>query len=419
MTIPIQPPAPAGGTGRATCAVCMRPTVVCVCPYVQSVETRTRVLLLQHPRERDVAVNTVRIAALCLPSATVRVGVDFACDPVVTAALADPERPAVLLFPGPGSHDLRTDPPRGEVTLVVLDGTWWQAAKLLKSNPAVAALPRYAFAPEQPSRYRIRREPAEHCVATIEALAQALGLLEGDPARMAPLLRPFEAMVERQLEYASREHHGRARVRKPRPANRARPTPAVLRERPGDVVLAYGEANAWPYGTPDAPPHEVIHWAAVRPATGERFEAVVAPRYPLADSFAYHTGITLAEARAGETFEAFRTRWEIFVREADVLCTWGVYAADVLAAQGVALPPRVDLRTAAAVYLASRPGALEDCPARMGTVTEAPWARGRSGERLAALTAVARVLAGPSGPRLGKRDADEASMAVTDDPPPE
>ncbi len=377
---------------------------MCVCPFIERVETRTRVLLLQHPREQGVAVNTVRIAALALPSATVRVGVEFAGDPVVTAALAAPDRPAVLLFPGPRARDLRVEPPPGEVTLVVLDGTWWQAAKLLKRNPAVAALPRYALAPAQPSRYRIRREPAEHCVATIEALAEALGILEGDPARTTPLLRPFDAMVERQLAYAVSEHRGRQRNHTPRPPSRARPTPAVLRDRPGDVVLAYGEANAWPYGAQGAPPHEVVHWVAERPSTGERFEAVIAPRHPLAESFAHHAGISLERARAGETFEAFRARWEAFAGPDDVLCTWGVYAADLLATQGAALPPRVDLRTAAAVYLASKPGALEDCPARMGAPAPAPWTVGRAGVRLAALTAVAQVLAGVTSEAVGVTD---------------
>src|SRR5262245_4772232 len=138
----------------------MRPTVVCYCAHVAPIETRTRVLILQHRRERDVSIGTARMAALRLPGAELRVGVEFTADHVVRRALDDPERPAVVLFPGGDARDVRVDPPPGPVTLVVLDGTWWQAAKLLKVNPALRALPRYSFSPEVPSRYRLRREPA-------------------------------------------------------------------------------------------------------------------------------------------------------------------------------------------------------------------------------------------------------------------
>ncbi len=364
---------------------------MCLCAYVEPRETRTRLLLLQHPRERRVPVNTLRIAALCLPAATVRVGVDFAEDLVVARHLSDNARPAVLLFPGEAARDLRHDPPTGDVTLVVIDGTWWQAERVLKSNPTLAGLPRYGFNPSQPGRYRIRREPAEHCVATIEALAEALTLLDGDTGVAEALLKPFDVMVERQLAYAAREGNGRKRTRRVS-VSRGRPTPAVLREHPDSVVLVYGEANAWPYGAPGAPPHEIVHWVAERLTTGERLEAMVAPRYPLGAGFEHHTGIPPEVARAGESLEDLRMRWAQFVKPGDVLGTWGVYAADVLDSQGVPLGPRVDLRTAMAVYLASRAGALEDCPQRLGVAMTVPWARGRAGLRLAALRAVAQVL---------------------------
>ena len=176
--------------------------MVCYCAHIEPVVTNTRVLFLQHPRERDVAINTARIARLCLPNSDLRVGVDFAGDRVVREALHDPARPAVLLFPSDEAVDLRERRPDGPVTLVVLDGTWSQAAKLLKLNPFLRALPQYRLAPSKPSDYRIRREPADHCVATVEALALVLGALEGDLARFASLLRLFEEMVGTQLRYA-------------------------------------------------------------------------------------------------------------------------------------------------------------------------------------------------------------------------
>ena len=127
--------------GRPTCARCTRPLAVCFCAHLHLLPTRTRVLLLQHTRERRMAIGTARMAHLSLPNSTLRVGTDFSADPVVAAALAQPQPPYVL-FPGPQARDVATLPRDRPLTLIVVDGTWWQARKLLKLNPAVAALPR-------------------------------------------------------------------------------------------------------------------------------------------------------------------------------------------------------------------------------------------------------------------------------------
>ena len=59
----------------------------------------------------------------------------------------------------------------------------------------------------------------------------------------------------------------------------------------GDLVVGYAETNAWPRGTPLGDGSEVVHLVAERVVSGERFEAFVRPRRPLAPSFTHHTGI--------------------------------------------------------------------------------------------------------------------------------
>ena len=156
-------------------------------------------------------LNTARIASLCLPDAEIHVGLRLP-DSLV---LADPRRPAALLYPGPGAVDVERSPPPTNITLVVVDGTWSQAKKLVRLNPTLAALPRYAFRPPSRSEYhRIRKEPHEDYVSTLEALIHVLGVLEGDRARFLPMLRPFRAMVEAQIAFATSSQSGR-RIRAP------------------------------------------------------------------------------------------------------------------------------------------------------------------------------------------------------------
>jgi DTW domain-containing protein len=367
-----------------------------------SLPTRTRVILLQHPRERHVPIGTARLAHLCLPGSELHVGVDFEDDRQVQAALAgDPGRPAHLLFPGPNAIDLAEAEAEarlaGPITLVVVDGTWWQARKLLKRNAALAALPQIRFTPPAPSRYRIRREPADHCVATVEALALVLGALEGEPQRFAGLLRPFEAMIDTQIHYATNVRGARQRHALHRARRARRPTtPSLLRERAADIVCLHGEANAWPARRPGGHPPEIVHWVARRASTGETFEAIIAPRRPLAPAIPRHIRIPSERLAAGESWESFRIRWSAFARPDDLICAWGRYPLDILEAEGMCLPAaRLDMRPAVGARLGARAGSVEDCTARMGVETPDPFALGRGGVRLAALCSIVDKMLGP------------------------
>jgi DTW domain-containing protein YfiP len=382
---------------------------VCYCSAVQRIETRTKVVILQHPRESDVPINTARIAELALSSSTLHVGLDFAQDRALAAALSDPAAPPVLLYPSDDAKDLAREAPSGPVTLVVIDGTWWQASKLFKLNPFLHALPRYGLAPSEGSRYRIRREPAAHCLSTIEALEAALSLLERRPGGFPELLKPFDTMVETQLDFVNREHRPRHR-RSLGPRLRPLVAPA-LSERAGALVIGYGEANAWPYGSGTHAP-QVVHWAAVRPATGERFEAYVAPGAPLAPSFEAHSRLLAERILAGESRADFAQRWHAFMRPDDVLVSWGFYASELLRGEGIAIPPRLDLREAAIHALGRRVGQLGDYLTALGTTPHVPWAAGRTGARLAAMEALVERLRGARRDELRVRPATRGQAAV-------
>ncbi len=376
---------------RPVCERCFRPRSVCFCAGLEPVATKTRVVILQHPRERDVGIGTVRLARLGLAGAELRRDVDFGDDPVVRQVLASGN--AYLLFPGPGAIDIETACFPSPITLVVLDGTWTQAQKLLKANPDLAALPRLRLSPVAPSLYgQIRREPAAHCVATIEAIAHVLGYLEKDHERFAEFLRPMAAMVERQLyfvtEVASNRHRHSIIKRKPRD-----PIPSELRERQADVVCVQGEANAWPRAHPERSAPETVHWLARRLSTGESFEAVIAPRRRLAPSTCHHIRLSPETLVAGESWNAFLARFRAFLRPTDVLACWGHFSLATLMADGFGLEnANIDVRPIASKVIGCRAGKVEECLAKMDIPSPSPWADGRGGSCLAGLCAVVERL---------------------------
>ena len=386
-----------GAPHRATCARCARPVVVCYCAHLPTLPTRTRVLLLQHPRERATAIGTARMAHLALPNSALHVGTTFADTAAAPALAASP--PPYLLFPGPHAVDVAELPRDRPVTLVVLDGTWWQAGKLLKLNPALQALPRVAFTPTRPSDYRIRRQPAPFCLSTIEALAETLNCLEPDAAldrRFDRLLDPFRAMVSRQQWFASsvraqRHRHPPRPLRVPALAARL----AALWPR---VVCVQGEANAWPRRAADparAAP-ETIHWVAHRPASGEIFAALVTPRRPLAPDTPAHAGLPIETLATGTSIADWFGAWQRFTRPGDVVVSWGRFYTDLAASEGLPLPSdRLDLRTALSQLMHQRAGTIDEWLARLEPPLPPLDLPGRAGRRLAGLVALARVVKDP------------------------
>ena len=379
------------------CFRCMRPARVCWCAKVPSIETKTPVLFLQHPREEFMPIGTARMASMCLTSSQLVVGTEVDDHPAVRALLDDLTRTPILLWPGPGARDLALEPPTGPCTLVVVDGTWALAKKLVRVNPRIAALPRYALTPTRPSEYRIRREPAENCVSTIEAVIEAMSLLEGDRAAFEPMMEPFRAMIDAQLEHeAEAEAAGRSsRHRRARP-RRPRPIPSLLRE-PRDVVVVCGEANDWPRSDDTRPPDELVQWLAVRLDADGRptdavFEQLIAPRQPLSATTPFHTRLTEAELAAGCAVPDFHARWRAFVKDDDVLAFWGPYATGLLKLDGGFVPhDAVDLRRAATDWLGEKSGSILELAERL-ELAHAPIGHGRCGARLGTAAAVARFL---------------------------
>jgi hypothetical protein len=186
---------------RPTCLRCLRPAAFCLCEALPPVETRTRVVLLQHPREARLAICSAWLTRLALGNSEIHRGVRFGDHPRVREVAGAPG--AALLYPGAGAVPAGSLAARPPEVLVVLDGTWHQADRMLRDNPPLAALPRVSVVAERPSGYgELRREPSPECLSTLEAVALALEAIEGAPGRFEPMREAFRRMVDRQLACA-------------------------------------------------------------------------------------------------------------------------------------------------------------------------------------------------------------------------
>jgi DTW domain-containing protein len=184
------------------CERCRMHQSLCVCSLIPRIETRTRVVLVMHFSEARKPTNTGRLAAECLVNSEVVVRGHRESQSDGPLPIPDGTTP-VLLYPAEDAVplvDLAPALAARPITLVVPDGNWRQAFKVRARVPGLRGVPCVTLpaAPEKPSLYRLRAEAHAHGLATIEAIARALGVLEG-PEVEAALVFPFRAMVERTL----------------------------------------------------------------------------------------------------------------------------------------------------------------------------------------------------------------------------
>jgi len=169
----------------------MKGPVSCLCAEVPRVRAPFRLVILRHVSERERLSNTGQWAALAIEGALV---VDHGFPGPPTDASAIPPDGAALLFPGP--HAARPPWPSPRV-LVVPDGTWTQARRMIQRLPALRTLPRLALTAPPPG-LRLRRPHVAGGMSTLEAIAGALAAA-GAHDGAGRLLALHAAGVERVL----------------------------------------------------------------------------------------------------------------------------------------------------------------------------------------------------------------------------
>jgi DTW domain-containing protein YfiP len=188
------------------CPDCRMHLHICVCAQLPTLATRTRVLLLVHQLELRKTTNTGLLALRCLPNSASVMRGRLPHDPSAPSVGPtseplgrEPGRQAVLLYPGPEAVPLASFAGSAlPLTLIVPDGTWSQASRTRRRVAGLADLPCVALPEGQVSGYELRHAGQPGRLSTMEAIARALGVLEG-PALEEALLKVHRLVVERTL----------------------------------------------------------------------------------------------------------------------------------------------------------------------------------------------------------------------------
>lgn len=367
---------------RASCYRCFKPRVTCVCGTLPRVDNRTRVVVVQHPRERFHALGTVRLIANSL--ARVRVDVPFAGLSLEAPPLG--ER-AVLLYPDAAAPELAAHERLTDIVLV--DGTWHHARTLLRDVPWLARLPRRRLRPSAPSRYRLRREPARDFVSSVEAITLALRTVEPELAGLDELLAAFDAMIERQIELgATARSEPRERTRR---AESVRLLPRALAERWERLVVTYAER------VPTGTGRQIAQWVAWRARDGAIFEAFPSVSGVVSPELLARAGLTPSDLGRAVNWEQASAQFAALAGPDAEVTAW---LHNTLAALGARshLPHTACLKAVYGRTASARIGTLEQVVARHALDVPELAVAGRARTRLGAAVALCRHLAqrGPS-----------------------
>lgn len=246
------------------------------------------------------------------------------------AGLLYPSRQAKTLGDLPASEKPRQ--------LIIVDGTWTQARTMLRDLEQLNDLPHFKLAPTQPGRYRIRLEPTDTSLSTVEAAVAALRETEPETSGLDQLLVAFEGMVQRQLDHprVGREHYSGG----PKSGS----TINIPRRLLGDadsIVVAYGETG---YRAVNSARTEQtdranissnrrdsfripLYWVAQRLGSSETdihrtYSCALKPDVPLTDSFLTHLELSRNTFDNALSPERFRQHWRTFLRQGDTLVVY-------------------------------------------------------------------------------------------------
>jgi DTW domain-containing protein YfiP len=182
---------------RGRCPRCWIRTPYCICAEITQVRTRTEVVIVRHQWEARKTTGTARIAELALGRGRC---LHFGYDPsTLNQELARLESVWVL-YPDGDPWSAAAQAPS---TLLVLDGTWAQTRRMMRRLTSLHALPCLALPPKPTEPRRLRMPARGEGRSTLEAIADALALLEGEGASL-PLQRLHQRYVE--LVLRSRGH---------------------------------------------------------------------------------------------------------------------------------------------------------------------------------------------------------------------
>ena len=194
---------------RKVCYTCYRPVTSCMCAYITPIETKTRFIILMHPKEFKKTKNgTGHFTNLSLSSCEIHIGVDFSSHHKINQIINDNTNNCFVLYPHEKSinlNDKSIGDTKTNTVIFLIDSTWPCSRAILTASPNIDALQKISFTHTEISDFTFKKQPKDYCLSTMESTLCVLSLLNKhheeqlDIRKLNSFLLPFRKMVSFQL----------------------------------------------------------------------------------------------------------------------------------------------------------------------------------------------------------------------------
>ncbi|MGL1958643.1 MAG: DTW domain-containing protein [Colwellia sp.] len=172
---------------RLLCSTCHRPEKACICRFITTVNNQTKVVILQHPSEVKQTKGTVALLSKSLKNCQVIEGENFTDNKVLASILSHynvvllyPSEHAKVLTAAVVNQQIREDKSDKPLCLLIIDGTWRKAYRMIMLSKNLQALPQVCLPESLASsgQYLIRKVAKNNALSSLEACCYALALIE-------------------------------------------------------------------------------------------------------------------------------------------------------------------------------------------------------------------------------------------------
>ena len=163
-----------------------------------------------HPKEfKKVKNGTGHLTHLSLENSELFVGVDFTHHRRVNEIIKDYD--SYILYPSKEAINLSKESlkTKKNVAIFIIDSTWSCSVKMFRDSKNLKLLRHISFDSTKLSQFKIKEQPAEYCLSTIESTLSVLELLNKwnveniKELDLENFLNPFFKMVSYQQNIAN------------------------------------------------------------------------------------------------------------------------------------------------------------------------------------------------------------------------
>ena len=163
-------------------------------------DLKTRICVVVHAKELKRTTNTGRLAIHALVNSELRIrGEDRKT--LDLGDLLTPQYRTLLFYPAETAVELTKELLAEEIKpiqLIVPDGNWRQASKVHYRHHELKDVMRVKISTPNDEKFHLRNEHTAEGMATLQAIAHALGIIEGDAVK-TELMKLYHAKLDQTL----------------------------------------------------------------------------------------------------------------------------------------------------------------------------------------------------------------------------